>query len=347
MPIVCLLLILALAAPVAAQQPPVLPGATPGTATIPVPGVTPGTSTIAPGLTPGTGAALPGGALAPMFAFTPLFPLTPGLPGILVLGFSPTIGVMASGTTPGQATLGAVADPAPAATTAPTVTAPEAAPAPSAAVTVLTPPTAVAVPEGVPAGPTPLSGSRISLNLRDADVVQALGLIFQDSGASYVLEPGVTGRVNVALVNVTREQALAAVLQSANLGYRRVDGIYYIGPAPAVPVTAPTTAPQAPGPAVVVQNQYGVIRPRYLNTADIALLFGGLIAPSTMGVPGAGAFALGIGGAPMVTRITPGTTFYPGSIGAIVTSGAMVAPATTTTVTPAATPSPGTITPVP
>jgi len=153
--------------------------------------------------------------------------------------------------------------------------------------------------QSVPQGA--LGPGTISMSLRQADVVQALNLIFQGTGASYVLEPGAQGTVNVSLQDVTRDQALEAVLTSANLAYRKVDSIYYIGPRqvavlPSAPpaattvtpgaVTAPTTAPAVAAPAAAtVGPTIGVIRARYVNPTDIARLFGGVTVPTVTGQP--------------------------------------------------------------
>jgi len=69
----------------------------------------------------------------------------------------------------------------------------------------------------------------ITLDLRDATLDDALRLVFRSTPYSYVLAPGVSGRVTLTLNNVTFSQALRAILDMHNLTYRREAGnVYYI-----------------------------------------------------------------------------------------------------------------------
>ena len=69
----------------------------------------------------------------------------------------------------------------------------------------------------------------ITLDLRDATLDDALRLIFRSTPYSYVLAPGVSGRVTLTLNNVTFSQALRAILDMHKLTYRREAGnVYYI-----------------------------------------------------------------------------------------------------------------------
>ena len=79
----------------------------------------------------------------------------------------------------------------------------------------------------------------ITLDLRDAALDDALRLIFRSTPYSYVLAPGVSGRVTLTLNNVTFSQALRAILDMHKLTYRREAGnVYYI-----TEKLPPTTAP--------------------------------------------------------------------------------------------------------
>jgi len=68
----------------------------------------------------------------------------------------------------------------------------------------------------------------ITIDLRDATLDTALDAIFKTTPYSYVLASGVTGRVTMALNNVTFTQALRAILDMQNLTYRREGNVYYI-----------------------------------------------------------------------------------------------------------------------
>lgn len=83
----------------------------------------------------------------------------------------------------------------------------------------------------------------ITLDLRDAALDDALRLIFRSTPYSYVLAPGVSGRVTLTLNNVTFSQALRAILDMHNLTYRREAGnVYYI--TEKLPPTLPAPPPQ-------------------------------------------------------------------------------------------------------
>ncbi len=83
----------------------------------------------------------------------------------------------------------------------------------------------------------------ITLDLRDASLDDALRLVFRSTAYSYVLAPGVSGRVTLTLNNVTFSQALRAILDMHKLTYRREAGnVYYI--TEKLPETAPAPLPQ-------------------------------------------------------------------------------------------------------
>ncbi len=71
----------------------------------------------------------------------------------------------------------------------------------------------------------------ISLNLADADVRDAIALVFQDSPLNYALADGVHGaRVTLKVDNVAREKALQIILQGKGLEFSKEDGVYVIKP---------------------------------------------------------------------------------------------------------------------
>ena len=69
--------------------------------------------------------------------------------------------------------------------------------------------------------------NRISLDMKDASLEDALRLIFRPP-YSFTLEPGVTGRVTVSLHDVTFSQALRAVLDMNQLTYRKEPNNVYV-----------------------------------------------------------------------------------------------------------------------
>jgi len=100
-----------------------------------------------------------------------------------------------------------------------------------------------ATPQPAPAPPS------VSLQLRDAEISNALEMLFKDSGKDYTIESGVSGRVSLSLTDAPWEKALRSLLDSARLTYTRDDsGIYAIKPRSAEqPVIQSVPAPvQAP-----------------------------------------------------------------------------------------------------
>src|SRR5262249_43614126 len=72
--------------------------------------------------------------------------------------------------------------------------------------------------QDVPAAPTTLAGPRlITLELKDADVVNVLRLLAAEGGRNLVVGDDVKGKVSVSLRNVTWDQALDSILEIRGL----------------------------------------------------------------------------------------------------------------------------------
>lgn len=149
-----------------------------------------------------------------------------------------------------------------------------------------------------------VSNQRIPrLELDQADVRDALRILFRSVGANYTIAPEVQGTITVSLTDVPFETALRAVLQQVNATYRVEGGIYVIIPRPAE--TRPTgTGQTAPPDLNVGQGVYFEVIP--LREADPALIIAILSgvadvgdAPeisSLIGGFGGGGFSGGSGG---------------------------------------------------
>jgi type IV pilus assembly protein PilQ len=81
---------------------------------------------------------------------------------------------------------------------------------------------------GLPSGQAPPSGKLISLDFRDADVVNLLRILAAESGRNIVAGDDVKGKVSVSLHNVTWEQALNTILEARGLTRLDRDGIIRI-----------------------------------------------------------------------------------------------------------------------
>jgi hypothetical protein len=93
---------------------------------------------------------------------------------------------------------------------------------------------------------------RITLELKDTPIHQAVAALFQGTQLNYVLERGITGTVTVSLRDMPIDQALQTMLRVAGLTYRIEDGVYTIGhrdsassPQPRAE-TPPVTTPAVP-----------------------------------------------------------------------------------------------------
>jgi hypothetical protein len=143
---------------------------------------------------------------------------------------------------------------------------------------------------------------RITLELRDASLDDALRLVFKSTPYSYVLEPGISGTVTLTLNDVTFSQALRAILDMHDLNYRKgEDNIYYIQRQVEV-IAPPTPGPEAP-PArqrIYWIGPGGRYQLQYLDCRLVTQWFGGIVAGSWL-VPtaiegGAGYGGGGLGG---------------------------------------------------
>src|SRR5713101_7381812 len=120
---------------------------------------------------------------------------------------------------------------------APVVVAVASAPAPAAATPSPAPPApvrqmmaqAATTPPPAPPASAPTSGEKlISLDFKDADVVNLLRILAAESGRNIVSGDDVKGRVSISLKNVTWEQALDTILEVRSLAKVEKDGVIRI-----------------------------------------------------------------------------------------------------------------------
>ncbi len=84
-------------------------------------------------------------------------------------------------------------------------------------------------PPPPPAASTPASGEKlISLDFKDADVVNLLRILAAESGRNIVAGDDVKGRVSISLKNVTWEQALDTILEVRGLAKVEREGVIRI-----------------------------------------------------------------------------------------------------------------------
>ncbi|HEY7436876.1 MAG TPA: AMIN domain-containing protein [Methylomirabilota bacterium] len=89
--------------------------------------------------------------------------------------------------------------------------------------------TTAPAPPPPPAASTPAAGEKlISLDFKDADVVNLLRILAAESGRNIVSGDDVKGRVSISLKNVTWEQALDTILEVRGLSKVERDGVIRI-----------------------------------------------------------------------------------------------------------------------
>jgi type IV pilus secretin PilQ/predicted competence protein len=109
-------------------------------------------------------------------------------------------------------------------TPSPAVSAP---PAPAAPARQMIAQAAPTTPPAPPAS-TPAGDKLISLDFKDADVVNLLRILAAESGRNIVVGDDVKGRVSISLKNVTWEQALDTILEVRGLAKVEKDGVIRI-----------------------------------------------------------------------------------------------------------------------
>jgi hypothetical protein len=150
------------------------------------------------------------------------------------------------------------------------------------------------------------ASSLVSMELREASLTDALNLLFKDTGTSYTLAPGVSGKVTLSLNRVTFDQGLHAILDLNGLTYRKDPGnVYYITRNQQTTAPEPRPSPEASVPAAQKAGVFfigpgGLYELQYLDCRDVATWFGGTIAGGAPMLPipitGVSGTGLGTGG---------------------------------------------------
>ena len=144
---------------------------------------------------------------------------------------------------------------------------------------------------------------RVSLDLQDAPVRQALGVLFQGTGLNFVLDPTADQRVTLALRDVPFDEALQAVLKAAKLTAKLDGSIYNLSSVQAEVPVAPPYSPPAYGPSEPsveppsAEVRVEKISINFADAFDIATMLGGETISSRGGsfVMGGGSSGFGYG----------------------------------------------------
>jgi hypothetical protein len=88
--------------------------------------------------------------------------------------------------------------------------------------------------------PQPTSDKKVTLQLSDTPVIDAIDRLFQGTGYKYTIEPGVSGRISLGFKDVPFEQAIRDVAEASGLTYRASGGRYVFAPKPKEDIPART-----------------------------------------------------------------------------------------------------------
>jgi hypothetical protein len=94
-----------------------------------------------------------------------------------------------------------------------------------------TPPSAVSQAEPCPTGVSPV---RVTVQVTDVPLVDAIDYLFCGTGYKYTIQPGVAGRVSLNFVDMPLDEAVCKLATSASLGYVFDGGRYIFTPCPRV-----------------------------------------------------------------------------------------------------------------
>ena len=113
-------------------------------------------------------------------------------------------------------------------------------------------------------------GNRFNLNLKEANITDALQILSEHSGSNIVTGEGVKGLVSVFLNDVTLEEALDALLTLRGFMHQEVDGIIYVVPAEGLQTM----------PADRCTLETRVVRLNYLKAKDVMEMVTGMLSPA-------------------------------------------------------------------
>ncbi len=124
---------------------------------------------------------------------------------------------------------------------------------------------AAASSESAPPGPMPTeygSARTISISVKNADVLDVLKLLANESGQNIVATQNVKGTVTVDLTDVPLKTALDLIVRSSGLDYRQVGNVYVVG--------TPSDLANEFGQAGQVASQQVAFPIKYANPTDLA-----------------------------------------------------------------------------
>lgn len=88
---------------------------------------------------------------------------------------------------------------------------------------------AAMAPPGPPAGMTDMTGRNVNIDVKNADILDVLKLLANESGQNIVATQNVHGTVTLSLHDVPLSTALDLIVRTNGLDYRKMGNIYVVG----------------------------------------------------------------------------------------------------------------------
>ncbi len=132
---------------------------------------------------------------------------------------------------------------------------------------------AAMAPPGPPAGMMDTSGRNVNLDVKNADILDVLKLLANESGQNIVATQNVHGTVTLSLHDVPLSTALDLIVRTNGLDYRKMGNIYVVG------TTADLNSEF--GTAGQMATQTVAFPIKYANPADLGKQLSGVIPPTS------------------------------------------------------------------
>ena len=126
------------------------------------------------------------------------------------------------------------------------------------------------------AAPAPAAPRNISLDVKNADILDVLKILAQQSGQNIIATQNVKGTATVSLHNVPLRQALDLVVRSSGLDYRRVGNVFVVG--------TPDDLAKQFGSTGQVAARTVAFPIKYADPKELAKQLGGMIPASSFTV---------------------------------------------------------------
>jgi TonB family protein len=130
------------------------------------------------------------------------------------------------------------------------------------------------------------TGAPISLDLKDSDLKDIIGVFGKLTGMEMVVDPAVRGRVSVQWNNVPWDQAFDELLTEQGLTYRIEGSRIHVTPRPATAATSNLAGYERPGSGVIAPQVIQRVEPVYPDAARAARISGAVVVEAMIDTSG-------------------------------------------------------------